>query len=105
MSKTETTRRSLLAIMGMAGTTALVNTEACAQDGIIPGSQAPALVQRGLQMQLRIADALEGLARGIRNGEIAATGLDTSSRLDVDTWLTHDVHITIEMLGTDAKTS
>lgn len=99
----KTSRRNLLAIMGMSASAALVNTEALAED--IGPRGTPNIHQRGLDLQLRVATALEGLAKGIRTGEIAAIGLDTSSRLDVNEWLRHDICITIEMLGPQDKTS
>jgi len=101
-------RRSILSLMGMgAAGSALVNTEIMASDDDFNKSYAlPGRVERGLHTQLRIADALENLARSIRDGSCAAIKLDTSSSIDPGAeghWLTHDVHVTVELLHKEGE--
>lgn len=96
------TRRNLLAMMGAAPVSlALANTEAVAETMAMGGDAevGPAMARRSLEMQLRMADAMEGLAREIRAGTIAVTHMNTNSEINVDHWLKHHVSFDIEVLG------
>jgi hypothetical protein len=98
----QTNRRDLLALMGLASADFLVNTEAMATPVVNADAAEgfPNMATRGLETQIRIAEALERLAKGIRDGAVAAIELKTVSSVSVDDWLAHDVTVRIEMLRT-----
>lgn len=91
-------RRNILALMGISASAALVNTETLGVDMNFPQPGGPTLAEGSLGMQNRIADALERVAKGIRTGEIAATGLNVQSKVELNNWLSHDIHVNVEML-------
>lgn len=96
-------RRSILGLLGVASAMA-VNTEAMADPGLndMALKGVPNLHTRGMHAQLAIADALEALARGIREGRCAAPTLKVESHFLPDNWIEHEIHVKVELLNETA---
>jgi hypothetical protein len=92
-------RRSVLGLLGLTGAAAVaVNTEVMADPEIVAYPGLPGLHKRGLHAQLAMAEALETLARNIREGKCACTSMDTSSSFKPNEWIEHEIKIKIEIL-------
>jgi hypothetical protein len=90
------TRRDILGVLGLgAVATATVATESMAT--IEPSAGVPGLAMPGPEFQLKVAQALENLARAIRIGDATAMGVAVHSEMKLEEWFTHHVTFKVEV--------
>jgi len=97
-------RRNVLEVLGIGGALG-VSTEALGRQFILPrdhktgAERSAALMERSEETQLKIAAALEKLAREIRDNKVDAKELTVNSSLKFDEWLEHTVTVRLEIIG------
>lgn len=90
-------RRNILTMMGLASASVAMGTDAIAED---LGPPAPHLGRPHKGVQDKFAEALENMARAIRNKEMVVTKLSIDSVMDFKDpeWLSHNVTLNCEIL-------
>jgi hypothetical protein len=88
----------MLALLGISAVATVVNTETLVSSELGNMDGFPNASLRGMERQIKIAEALERLAAGVRSGDLAAIELVTTSSLKADEWLQHSVTVRVEML-------
>jgi hypothetical protein len=97
-------RRDILTSLGIIVAGAgVVSTEALAKASEFGGEDwkkkyptIPLMAEKGPKLQSAIADALEAMAKSIRNRELIAGTMAVHSELK-DDWLSHTVTVNVEM--------